>query len=123
MKTSLNVLSFLRPLAAGILFAGAVPSPAQVTQMLYSTPPSPTRDNYSGVVGCQFQVGATNVIVSHLGVFDLNNDGLAVSHNAALFSSSLTSTSVLGQVVVPAGTTAYLANGFRSEEHTSELQS
>ena len=97
-------------MVAGILFAGAVPAPAQVTQMLHSTPPSPARDNYSGVVGCQFQVGTTNVIVLHLGVFDLNNDGLAASHKAALFSSSL---AVLGQVVVPAGTSAYLTNGFR----------
>ena len=98
---------------AGILFAGAVPSPAQVTQMLYSTPTSGARDDYNGVVGCQYQVGATNVIVSHLGFFDAGDDGLAVSHQVGLFSSSLASPTLLGQVVVPAGTTAYLTNGFR----------
>ena len=113
MKTSRNVLSFLRPMIAGILFAGAVPSPAQVTQMLYSTPTSGARDDYNGVVGCQYQVGATNVIVSHLGFFDAGDDGLAVSHQVGLFSSSLASPTLLGQVVVPAGTTAYLTNGFR----------
>lgn len=98
---------------AGILFAGAVPALAQVTQMLHSTPTSGARDDYNGVVGCQFQVGATNVIVSHVGVFDLNNDGLTVSHQAGVFSSSLSSPTLVGQVVVPAGTSAYLTNGFR----------
>ena len=111
MKTTRNVLLFLRALVAGILFVSARTSPAQVTQLLYSTPPSPARDNYTGVIGCEFQVGASNVVVSHLGFFDYNNDGLAVSHNVAVFGSNLSSPTILGQVTVPAGT-SFLTNEF-----------
>ncbi|HWF19026.1 MAG TPA: immunoglobulin domain-containing protein [Verrucomicrobiae bacterium] len=111
MNTNRTTFLSLRAImAAGILFAVAVSSQAQVTQMLYATPTNAARDDYSGVVGTQFQVGSSNVIVSHLGVFDINNDGLAVSHQAGVFTTSLT---VLGQVVVPSGTDAYLTNGFR----------
>lgn len=95
------------------LFGSAAISSAQVSQTLYSTPSNPARDNYSGALGCQFQVGSSNVVVSHLGFFDSNGDGLAIDHNVGLFSSSLSSPSVLGQVVVPAGATAYFTNGFR----------
>src|SRR5208282_5954932 len=113
MKTTRTALLFLRAMVAGSLFVGAAPSPAQV-QMLYSTPTSPARDNYSGVIGCQFQAGSSNVIVSHLGYFSTNEvSGLAISHKVGLFTSSLASPSLLGQVVVPAGTSADLyTNGF-----------
>jgi len=86
---------------------------AQVAEMLYSTPPSPARNNYSGTIGCKFRVGSSNVVVSHLGVFDINDDGLIVAHQAGLFDSNLTSPTLLGSVVVPSGTSAYLTNGFR----------
>jgi hypothetical protein len=79
--------------------------------MLHSTPPSPARDNYTGGIGCQFQVGPTNVIVSHLGVFDIGDDGLNGDHNAGLFNAN--GSTLLGQVLVPSGTAAYLTNGFR----------
>jgi hypothetical protein len=90
-------------------FAGA--SLAQVTEMLHTTPDNPARDNYTGGLGCQFRVGSSNVIVSHLGVFDLNDDGLAIDHNAGIFNGS--GSVLLDTVVVPAGTGGYLTNGFR----------
>jgi hypothetical protein len=114
MKTTRTALLFLRAMVAGSLFVGAAPSPAQV-QMLYSTPTSPARDNYSGVIGCQLQAGSSNVVVSHLGYFSTNEvSGLAISHKVGLFTSSLASPTILGQgVVVPAGTSADLyTNGF-----------
>ena len=116
MKTPRIRLTTSGWLIAGFLLGVARPGPAQEAQILYSTPTSPARDNYSGAVGCQFQAGASNVVVSHLGFFDHNGAGgagLAVDHNVGLFSSSLSSPSVLGQVVVPAGTSAYFTNGFR----------
>ena len=108
MKTTRNVIRSLRAMVAGVLMAGAVPGQAQVTQTLYSTPTGTTRDNYTGYVGCQIQVGATNVVVSHLGIFG-TSDGLAVAHTAGILNTSL---KVLGQVTVPAGTGAYFTNGF-----------
>ena len=107
MKTN---LSCLRLTVAGILLLISLGvCSAQVTEMLYSTPTGTLRDNYTGVIGCQFQLGTTNVVVSHLGIFGTSS-GLAVSHNAGVFS--ITSTNPLGQVVVPAGTSAYFTNGF-----------
>jgi hypothetical protein len=113
MKTNKALRDSLCKWITVVLLLGAGRVPAQVTQILYSTPTSPTRDNYTGVIGCQFKVGASNVVVSHLGYFDLNNDGLAISHNVALFNSNLATPSIVGQVVVPSGTAAYLTNGFR----------
>jgi hypothetical protein len=93
-------------LALGTLSA----SFAQTTEMLHSTPPSPARDNYTGGLGCLFQTGSSNAIVSHLGVYDTNGDGLMISHDAGLFTSGGT---MLATVTVPAGTAAYFTNGFR----------
>ncbi|MBU6411245.1 MAG: immunoglobulin domain-containing protein, partial [Verrucomicrobia bacterium] len=111
MKPPQNALVTLRALTAGILLGAVEPGLAQATQMLYSTPTNAARDTYTGGIGCKFQVGASNVIVSHLGFFDQNNDGLAVSHQAGLFDAG--GSTLLGQVTVPAGTDAYLTNGFR----------
>ena len=72
MKTTQTTLLFLRAMVAGILFIGAAPSPAQV-QALYSQPTVAARDNYTGAVGCQFQV-ALNIVVSHLGCFNSCNN-------------------------------------------------
>jgi len=94
-----------------MLALGTLPASfAQTTEMLHSTPPTPARDNYTGGLGCVFQTGSSNVVVSHLGVFDINGDGLAASHNAGLFTSGGT---MLATVTVPAGTDAYFTNGFR----------
>jgi hypothetical protein len=110
MTTPPTILGALRAaMAAALLFPNLCFG--QVTQMLHSTPPSPARDNYTGGIGCQFQVGPTNVIVSHLGVFDIGDDGLNTTHNAGLFNAN--GSTLLGQVTVPAGTDAYLTNGFR----------
>jgi hypothetical protein len=112
-----NTLIPLRLIAAVILgLIGTGVSSAQTAQTLYATNLPAARDNYSGVVGCEFEVGSSNVIVSHLGFFSSNSvsgPGLVVGHNVALFNSTLGSPGVLGQVVVPAGTSAdWYTNGF-----------
>lgn len=98
-------------IGASVLVCATLTGLAQTTEMLHSTPTSPARDNYTGGLGCQFQVGPNNVIVSHLGVFDINDDGLVISHNAGLFNAN--GSTMLATVVVPSGTDAYLTNGYR----------
>ena len=83
---------------------------AQMTQMLHETRDG-TRDNYTGVIGCEFKAGSTNVVVSHLGVYDNSGDGLSHSHTAGIFNSS--GSAVLGQASFAAGTGAYLTNSVR----------
>ena len=84
------------------------------TETLYSTPSTfSARDNYNGAVGCKFTVGATNVVVTHLGYFSTNAvNGLATSHNVAVFTGPAASPQILGQVVVPSGTSALYTNGY-----------
>lgn len=82
--------------------------------MLYSSPSGSKVDNYSGVLGLEFETGSSNIVVSHLGFFSTNGvTGLATSHNVAIFNSSLGNPQIIGQVVVPAGTAAdwYTNNG------------
>jgi hypothetical protein len=114
MKKILNPLTCLRAALAGVLLAGATASQAQVNQTLYITNGVPARTNYTGVVGCDFQITSNNnVVVSHLGFFDKNNDGLTSNHLVAVFINNRITPTVLGQVLVPSGTSAYLTNGFR----------
>ena len=113
MRINRNTSATLGLLVAGILLGTAPLSQAQLTQTLYSTPSNPARDNYSGVVGCQFTVGSSNVVVSHLGFPAANtNTGLNTSHYVGLFNSSLSTPVLLGQVTVPAGLGGYLTNGY-----------
>jgi hypothetical protein len=118
MHKTRNRSASLRLLAAGILCGSATLSQAQVVpDMLYATPTAAARDNYTGAIGCEFEVGSSNVIVSHLGFFNINtNTGLNVSHNVGLFTSSLVAPTILGEVTVPAGpspddTYLYVASG------------
>lgn len=109
-KSPLNALQLLAACALCLL-AGS--SPAQVTQMLYATNGATTwRDNYTGGTGCKFTVGSSNVIVSYLGYLSTNTiTGLNSNHYVGVYSTS-SGTPLLGQVVVPAGTSAYYTNGF-----------
>lgn len=100
-------------LVVGILIGFPAASHAQLTQMLYTPPASPTyRDNYTGGTGCKFEVGSSNVVVSHLGFFSTNNiTGLATNHYVGVYGTG-SGTPLLGQVIVPAGTSAYYTNNF-----------
>ncbi|HEY1788294.1 MAG TPA: hypothetical protein VGJ73_09075 [Verrucomicrobiae bacterium] len=82
-------------------------------ETLYSTPGTiSSRDNYSGAVGCKFTTGPTNVVVSHLGFYGASVNGLATSHNVAIFSGPAANPQILAQVVVPSGTAALYTNGY-----------
>src|ERR1035437_389336 len=105
MKTIQNIRASLGlTLTALLVLAGAATVSAQ-NQKLYQTPGSPAwRDNYTGGSGCQFTVGFSNVVVSHLGYISTNTvTGLATNHYVGIFNSSK---QLLVQVIVPAGTGA-----------------
>ena len=109
MKTIRNVRLSLGAVVAGLLFASAVPSPAQVIQQLFVQPTaSSVADYYSGATGEKFVVGSSNVVVSHIGVY--GPSGLSASHQAGILNSA--GAVLLGGVTIPAGTSAYLTNGY-----------
>jgi hypothetical protein len=95
---------------AVILACSAATGYAQITEMLHETQDG-TRDNYTGVIGTEFRVGSSNVVVSHVGVYDNNADGLSHAHNAGIFDA--TGSTLLGQAAFATGTGAYLTNGVR----------
>jgi hypothetical protein len=106
-----RTIQWAMPLAAAGLLLGAVtPGSAQVTEMLHETQDG-TRDDYTGVIGTEFKVGSTNVVVSHLGIYDANGDGLALTHTAGLFT--LGGASLLGTAAFAADSSAYFTNGVR----------
>ncbi|HZM01922.1 MAG TPA: immunoglobulin domain-containing protein [Candidatus Saccharimonadales bacterium] len=69
------------------------------------------RDNYTGTVGTSFETGQAGAIVTHLGYYDVYNDGLYQQHHVALYNAS--GSVMLGLVIVPSGTGGYLTNGYR----------
>src|ERR1035438_5968748 len=111
MKSSRKIPMTMCLAVAGLLAGGANPSSAQVTQMLHDSPTPPSlRTAYNGTVGCKFQVGPTNVVVSHVGVYDPSSGaGLNDSSPPGFMDTSYT---LLGGVVVPAGASAYLTNSY-----------
>jgi Domain of unknown function (DUF4082) len=60
--------------------------------------------------GYAFDVTAPGLLATHLSVWDFGGDGLAEAHTVGLWSPSGT---LLASVLVPAGTSASLLDGFR----------
>jgi len=87
------------------------PNQAPSFQVLYERRDG-NRDNYSGTIGGSFQVGATPVPVTHLGYYDMNEDGLNQSHRVGIWPAS-GGTTPLAFVTIPAGTGTLLTNGYR----------
>ena len=111
----------LRWVIAGLLCGLAASSHAQLTTVLYATPSITAssaggkfRNNNNGGVGCGFTVNSSaNVLVSHLGFFSTNKvAGLSTSYYVGVYGGTLSSHTLLGQVIVPAGTSAYYTNSF-----------
>lgn len=94
----------------GSTLLSVLPGSAQVTQSLYDTVDG-TRDDYTGTLGCVFRVGASNVVVSHLGTADAGGDGLTSVHSAGIFNAN--GTALLGAVTNTIGTADYFTNGVR----------
>ena len=68
--------------------------------------------------GFDFTVGSQPLLVSDLGMFDFNGDGLANLHTIRLWDAN---SNLLAAVTMPAGTGAVLLNGFRYEPLTNEV--
>jgi hypothetical protein len=70
-------------------------------------------------IGREFHVTSSGITVHELGVWDEGADGLSTSHTVTLFSLDKTGTGARsspvagGSIVVPAGASAELADGFR----------
>ena len=82
------------------------------------------QSNQTGTVGFEFTVGSQDLVVTSLGVLDLDfiaaGNGLAYSHKVSLWDA--TGTTLLGSATVPAGTTAPLVNGFRFVELATSIK-
>ena len=80
------------------------------------------RDDYDGTVGTAFQVGPSGAIVTHLGYYDVNGDGLNRDHLVSLYNQlSATQTVLVASVEVPAATDGYLTNFYRYAALTSPV--
>ena len=72
-------------------------------------------DNSGLNIGHTFTVTATNIQISHLGVYDYAGNGLKAAHTVTLFASAGGTYMPIsgGTVTVPAGTNAPLTSGYR----------
>jgi hypothetical protein len=90
------------------LVAGGMPTHAQV---LVVAPGSGTlRAGSNFTLGASFIVGSADVIVSSLGVWDSNSDGLSFTKPVGLWNSSGT---LVASATVPSGTAGTLVGEFR----------
>ena len=69
-------------------------------------------------IGFDFTVGSQSLLVSDLGMFDFNGDGLANFHAVRLWDMN---SNLLANITIPAGTDALLLNDFRYEPLTNEV--
>jgi hypothetical protein len=80
--------------------------------------------NQTGVAGFGFTVGSEDLLVTRLGVLDLDQfsigNGLSTEHTVTLWNAD--GTSVLGSATVPAGGIAPLVNGFRYVDLATPIQ-
>lgn len=113
MKTIKKSLVLLELALTGLLVSFAAHVSGQATNLLYNAPASGARNNYAGAVGCEFKVGSSNVVVSHLGFFSADtNAGLQNPHPVGILTASFSGSAVLGEVTVPAGTNGYWASNY-----------
>ena len=100
-----------RAVVAGLFLGAAFMGRAQVTQPLHETQAAALRNNYSGTLGCVFEVGSSNVVVSHMGIYNAGGIGLNTTHHAGVFNSS--GSSLLGSVMAASATVYYFTNGYQ----------
>jgi hypothetical protein len=62
-------------------------------------------------LGTEFTVGATDLLVTRLGVYDADGDGLSLSHQVGIWRVS--DQSLVASALVPAGTAATLVEDWR----------
>lgn len=92
--------------------------PAQIiSHQLFDSNAGALTDNLTGVVGTLFRTtDATNRLVTHLGYYDSDGQGLQTSHRVGLYAATATGAgtgALLAEVTLPAGTNTLFENGFR----------
>jgi len=110
----------------GVLSLLSEPVSAQViSQQLFDSTAGAPRDNITGAVGAVFRASeVSNRLVTHLGYYDSGNDGLQSSHRVGVYSATPAGSgagALLAEVTVPAGTNAFLENGYRWVALTAPL--
>ena len=116
MKTTRNLNALLARLwlVAALLLGAFLPAQAQ-PEYLYSTNGATwgwRTDDFAPSAGAKFQIGTNDVIVTHLGYFDKDADGLANAHPVGIYGPP-GANNLLAEVLVPAATDAFYTNGFR----------
>ena len=100
-------------LSLGFLCGGMVSGFAQAPQMLYTTNGAAFtwRNNFSQTIGGRFQMGASDIVITHVGFVDKDGDGLTSDHPVCVFSYP--SGLLLASNTVPSGTGALFTNAYR----------
>lgn len=107
----------VRALLAALLISSARPAAAQLTGL---TAPATSTVGTGGnvTVGYEFQVGAFDLEVLSLGMWDQNGDGFAAEHVVSLWEATLLPSAPLASVTLPAGVGSTLIGEFRFADIT-----
>lgn len=91
------------------LAAAGLGTAAARGDLLYTNPSGTVRTNADGyTIGMRFTVGATPLIVTSLGVWDQDGNGLLAAHDVGLWTDA---GALLVSATVPGGTAGALAGG------------
>ena len=100
-----------------LLAAGKLSAAPVVLQKLFDPVTGGMRDDFTGILGGVFKATwVSNRVVTHLGYYDQNGEGLQRSHSVGIFSASPAGSGIgalLAQVAIPAGTGGILENNYR----------
>lgn len=86
-----NYIALSRLIVAAALAFGATSLPASASVVAITSPNSGANifhDEANWTVGYEFKVGTSPLLVSALGVWDQDNDGLAVSHQVGIWATN-----------------------------------
>ncbi|HOY58636.1 MAG TPA: GDSL-type esterase/lipase family protein [Verrucomicrobiota bacterium] len=107
----------LLPLVAAVTLVHAPLAAQIISHQLFDSTAGTLRDNFTGVRGTVFQASeATNRVVTHLGYYDSGSDGLQSTHRVGVYAATPAGAgtgALLAEVTIPAGTNAFLENGYR----------
>ena len=92
--------------------------PASATLVAITNPAVTVTDNGTYTVGYDFSVGPQALVVSALGVWDADTNGLLIAHPVAIWTTTGT---LLASNTVPAGTAGTLVGEYRYADLTSSL--
>jgi hypothetical protein len=121
MKNHKLTIAGLAAVAVALVFASSARADLAFQYKLF-TPTinldTANQNGWAGTMGNAFATWQAGAVVSHVGYYDSNGDGLANSHQVHIFKSyssggSGHADSILASAIVPAGTAAPLVDGFR----------